>query len=110
MWKAVAAGSDADRPRRVAGAEVTELPGGLLVRPPGPAPASAQALELNNTASVIVELCDGQRTVTQIAAALAGAFGLDALPLAEVTTCIAGLRHAGILAESTYHIAESRRP
>jgi Coenzyme PQQ synthesis protein D (PqqD) len=98
VWKAVAVGSDADRPRRVAGAEVTQLPGGLLVRPPGPAPA--QAHQLNNTASVILELCDGQRTVTQIAAALAEAFALDALPLAEVTTCIAGLRHAGILAES----------
>jgi Coenzyme PQQ synthesis protein D (PqqD) len=105
VWEGVAVGADADRPRRVAGAGVTELPGGLLVRPPGrapvSAPAQAQAHQLNNTASVILELCDGQRTVTQIAAALAGAFGLDAVPLAEVTTCIAGLRRAGILAESS---------
>jgi Coenzyme PQQ synthesis protein D (PqqD) len=98
MREAVRAGSDADadRPRRVAGTEVTELDQGLLVRPAGP--ASEPAHELNNTASIVWELCDGRRSVPQIAAALAGAFGLAALPLAETGACVAQLRDAGILA------------
>ena len=92
----VAVGPAADRPLRVGGIEVTELAEGLMVRPAG----SPAAQQLNNTASVILELCDGHRTVNQIAAALAEAFGLDADPLAEVTACVAGLRSAGILADA----------
>jgi len=62
---------------------------------------------LNNTASVILELCDGQRT-------LAEAFGLDVVPLAEAAACVAGLRQAGVLVGRTHYssttvqIAESR--
>ena len=105
MREAVLAGpdADADRPRRVAGTEVTELDRGLLVRPAGPAPGSAPGSapgpghELNNTAAVVWDLCDGHRSVPQIAAALAGAFGLDDAPVAEVTACVARLRDAGIL-------------
>jgi hypothetical protein len=89
-------GTDVDRPRRVAAAEVTELPRGLLVRPAGPGHGPAH--ELNNTAAVIWELCDGQRSVPQIAAALAGTFGLDSAPLAGVAGCVARLRDAGLLA------------
>jgi peroxiredoxin len=92
-----AAGPAADRPLRVAGSYVVELAEGLMVRPAG----SPAAHQLNNTASVILELCDGHRTVNQIAGALAEEFGLDADPLAEVTACVAGLRSAGILADHT---------
>jgi hypothetical protein len=98
MREAVLPGSGAgpDRPRPVPGAEVTELDAGLLVRPAGPAPGPAH--ELNNTAAVIWKLCDGDRGVPEIAAALAEAFGLDTVPLAEVTACVARFREAGILA------------
>lgn len=85
--------SDADRPRRGAGIEVAELADGLMVRQPEP----VQAYQLNNTASVILELCDGQRTVAAIAEEIAQAFGLQALPLAEVAACVAELRRAGVL-------------
>jgi hypothetical protein len=93
---------DADRPRQVPGTEVTELAAGLLVRPAG----SATAHQLNNTASVIFNLCDGTRTITQITATFAGAFSLGTLPLAEVTACVTGLRQAGILAGPTRRTAE----
>jgi len=69
---------------------------------------------LNNTASVILELCDGQRTLAEIAEVLAEAFGLDAVPLAEAAACVAGLRQAGVLVGRTHYssttvqIAESR--
>ena len=97
MREAFPAGPAADRPQRAAGSEVAELAEGLLVRPAGSRPAQ----QLNNTASVILELCDGRRTVPQIAVVLAEAFGLAADPLAEVAACVAGLRSAGILAGGT---------
>jgi len=48
--------------------------------------------QLNNTASVVLELCDAHRTVAEIAEVLAETFGLDALPLAAAAACVAGLR------------------
>jgi hypothetical protein len=62
------------RPQRAAGIEIVESDGGLLVRQ-----AERQRHHpLNNTASIICELCDGQRTLVQIAEALAEAFELKA--------------------------------
>jgi hypothetical protein len=95
MRETVPAGSGAalDRPRRADGARASERDAGLLIRLD-----SGPAHELNNTAAVIWDLCDGHRTVPQIAAAVAGAFGLGAPPLAEVSASVAQLREAGILA------------
>jgi pyrroloquinoline quinone biosynthesis protein D len=84
------------RPRQAAGTAVTELDEGLLVRPAG----SETPLQLNNTAAAIWELCDGQRTVPQVAAALADAFGLDHQPLTEATATIIEFHQAGLLTES----------
>jgi Coenzyme PQQ synthesis protein D (PqqD) len=83
-----------DRPRRAAGIAVAELPVGLEVRQPEP----PRLYRLNNTASIVLELCDGQHTVAEIAAALAEAFALSVVPLAEAAACVADLRRAGILA------------
>jgi Coenzyme PQQ synthesis protein D (PqqD)/Glycosyl transferase family 2 len=102
--QALPAGPDADQPQREPGIEVTELAAGLVVRPAG----SPAAHQLNNTASVILELCDGRRTVKQIAGLLAEAFELNAVPLAEVTECVAGLRSAGILADPMHYPATTR--
>lgn len=122
-FTAVAAGPpgpDADRPERVPDLEVAEVSAGLMVRQPEP----PRVHQLNNTAAVVFDLCDGRRTVAAIAGAVARAFDLDAPPLAEVTTCVAGLRQAGVLAgrapgptatrvvnaQFTHETAESRRP
>ena len=99
----------ADRPQRAAGAEVTELAQGLLVRPAGPGPGRpGRPRRLNNTASVVWDMSDGQHTVLQIAADLAAAFGLDRLALAEVTGCVEDLHRAGLLIDPVHHDNESR--
>jgi Coenzyme PQQ synthesis protein D (PqqD) len=92
------AAGDADRPRRAGGVKVAELPGGLLVREAGP---QRRQRRLNNTASIVLELCDGRHTVAEIAGALAEAFSLCVLPLAETAACVAELRSAGVLAPAS---------
>jgi coenzyme PQQ synthesis protein D (PqqD) len=91
-----------DRPRRAAGIELAELPDGLIVRQAEP----PRVHQLNNTASVIVELCDGQRTLVEIAEVLASAFELEAPPLAEAADCVAELRHVGVLLDRAHYPAE----
>ena len=83
-------GPGADQPQRAAGLDIAEFAGGLMVRQAEP----LQVHHLNNTASAVLELCDGQTTVAQIASELADAFSLEALPLAEVVACVAELRRA----------------
>ena len=85
---------DADRPRRAAGIEIAEFSDGLMVRPP-----AGRLHQLNNTASIVFELCDGRRTVAEIAGTLAGAFALSDPPLGETVACVADLRRAGVLDE-----------
>lgn len=63
----------------------------LLLHPEG-------AVELSESADAIVRLCDGTRTIEQIAAALAEEF--DATPAAllpDVTSCLAALTQRGLL-------------
>lgn len=84
-----------DQPQRAAGLDIAEFSEGLMVHQAEP----LRVHQLNNTASAILELCDGQTTVAEIAEEIAGAFSLEALPLAEVTACVAELRCAGILAD-----------
>ena len=102
--EAYPAGPEDDQPRQAAGTEVVELAQGLVVRQSKP----LRIHQLNNTASMILELCDGEQTVAEIAEALAEVFALEALPLAEVTACVADLRRAGLLAEQARHPAKTR--
>ena len=86
-----------DRPVRAPGVEVTEVDTGLTARvtsPPG-------EHRLNNTAAIVLTLCDGERTVAAVAAELAECFALVTPPLAEVSACVDGLRRAGILVART---------
>jgi hypothetical protein len=101
-----AGGPDADQPQRAAGLDIAELARGLMVRQAEP----LQVHQLNNTASAVLELCDGQATVAEIAEGIADAFSLDALPLAEVVACVAELRRAGILADRTHGRTEPDDP
>jgi Coenzyme PQQ synthesis protein D (PqqD) len=89
----------ADRPRRAVGIDLAELGHGLLVRQAQP----PRVHLLNNTASMVLEMCDGRHTVAEIAAALGEAFTLDAPPLAEAAACVSGLRQAGVLVNSVGH-------
>jgi Coenzyme PQQ synthesis protein D (PqqD) len=97
-------GPGQDRPRQAAGLETAELPGGLMLRQAEP----PRVHQLNNTASIVWEMCDGQRTLVQIAEALAGAFELDAPPLAEAAACVAELRQTEVLRDRAHYPAVIR--
>jgi hypothetical protein len=84
-----------DRPVPTPGIELAERPGGLVVA------HETRSHELNNTASVVLTLCDGKRTVAEIAGDVAKSFALAVPPLAEVSACVTGLRRAGILLART---------
>ena len=93
-----------DQPVRAAGLEVVELPDGLMVRQAEP----PRVHQVNNTAAIVLESCDGQRTVAEIAEVLAEAFGLEAAPLVETAACVEELRQAGLLGERTHPPAKAR--
>jgi Coenzyme PQQ synthesis protein D (PqqD) len=83
-----------DRPQLAAGTEIAGAPHGVTVRQARP----PRVHQFNNTAAIVLPLCDGQHTVAEIAQALAGAFALQAPPLTEAAACVAELRRAGVLA------------
>lgn len=82
-----------DRPVRASGLELSEVAGGLLIQQQTP----PRVHQLNNTASIVLALCDGKRTVAAVAEELAESFALATPPLAEVSACVDGLRRAGLL-------------
>lgn len=64
----------------------------MLLHPEG-------AVELSESADAIVQLCDGERSVDQIVAALAEEFSADPAELrADVEACLAQLTARGLLA------------
>ena len=82
-----------DRPVASSGLELVDLAAGLVVRLGTP----PREHELNNTAAMVLTLCDGERSVVDVAAELADCFALATPPLAEVCACVDGLRRAGIV-------------
>lgn len=52
---------------------------------------------LNHTAAAVFELCDGRRSVEDIAEELRTLFGLEEAPVAETEECVAGLVKEGVL-------------
>ena len=98
------AGPDEEQPRPAAGIEMAELPEGLIVRQAQP----PRVHQLNNTASVILALCDGQRSIAEIAGVLAETFRLAGPPVAEVTACVAELRRTGVLADIPHYQTKIR--
>jgi hypothetical protein len=88
-----------DQPVRAAEIEVVELADGLMVRQAEP----PRVHQLNNTAAIVLESCDGERTVAEIAEVLAEAFGFETPPLAEAAACVEELRRAGVLADRAHH-------
>ena len=103
-FTAITAMPGSDQPVRAAGLEVVELADGLMVRQAEP----SRVHQVNNTAAIVLESCDGQRTVAEIAEVLAEAFGLEAAPLAETAACVEELRRAGLLGERTHPPAKAR--
>jgi hypothetical protein len=82
-----------DCPRKVDGLDVTEVDDGLVVfHEP-----TDTVHHLNPTAAVVLELCDGSRTTTDIAALLAQAYGLPDPPLEEADRCVRFLAEQGLI-------------
>jgi hypothetical protein len=82
-----------ERPVRAAGIEVQEVADGLMIYQADPECVH----QLNNTASIVYELCDGTNTVPEISEQLAAVFGLNALPADVAEGCIADLRSKGVV-------------
>lgn len=82
-----------DRPVVADGLDVHEVDDGFVVYDP----ANDRVHYLNPTATVVLAACDGTRSVTDLAAVVRDAWQLDAPPTEEVATCVAQLRHEGVL-------------
>jgi hypothetical protein len=52
--------------------------------------------QLNNTAAVVFELCDGHNTVPEIGEQLAAAFGHNGVPADVAYDCVADLWSKGV--------------
>ena len=79
------AGKEGDPPRQADGLEVNEADDGLVVYDP----AHDMVHHLNESASLIFDLCDGTRDVDGIARVVGEAYGLDSPPRDQA---LAGLR------------------
>jgi hypothetical protein len=81
------------RPRRVSGLDINELDDGLIVF----RESTDSVHHLNHTAAFVLELCDGSRTSSDIAALLAEAYGLAEPPVAEAEDCVRSLSEQGLI-------------
>jgi Trypsin-co-occurring domain 2/Coenzyme PQQ synthesis protein D (PqqD) len=82
-----------ERPARAGGLEVQEVADGLMVYQAEPECVH----QLNNTAAVVFELCDGSNTVPEISEQLAAAFGHNGVPAGAAYSCIADLWSKGVI-------------
>jgi PqqD family protein of HPr-rel-A system len=82
-----------DRPRQAESLEVNEAEDGLVVYDA----RQDQVHHLNPSAAVIFDLCDGSRSVDEIAAVLADLYGLDAPPVTETQAGLDELATRGLI-------------
>jgi hypothetical protein len=75
------------------GIEVQEVADGLMVYQAEPECVH----HLNNTAAIVLELCDGNTTVPEISEQLAAVFGLTGVPAGATESCVADLRAKGVI-------------
>jgi hypothetical protein len=81
-------------PTKVQGLDINETDDGLIVYQE----STDRVHHLNQTAAVVLELCDGTRTVEEIARVVAETFGLSTVPELETRTCIEGLSKERLIA------------
>jgi hypothetical protein len=81
------------RPRMVDGLDVNELDDGMIIF----RESTDSVHHLNHTAAFVLQLCDGSRTATDIAALLAEAWQLPEPPLAETEECLRSLAHQELI-------------
>jgi hypothetical protein len=81
------------KPQRVDGLEAHEVDDGYVVYHT----ATDRVHYLNPSASVVYELCDGERTETEIEDLVGAAWEMAEPPRAEVQACLALLRTEGVI-------------
>ena len=81
-------------PRHVEGVEINRVADGYVVYQP----ARDRVHYLNQTATIVLELCNGKNDAAKIASLLQSAYELPDLPLEEVTGCLGQLRAEGLIA------------
>ena len=81
------------RPSRCEGLEVNQVADGLVVYQAAP----EQVHYLNNTSAVIFELCQGDRSIEEIAEQVRDVFSLPAPPSDEVEACVSELVHKAVV-------------
>jgi hypothetical protein len=82
-----------DRPTRADGIEVNPVPEGYVVYDPG----RDRVHQLNHTAALILELCNGENTTEEIVRVLQIAYELEESPEAEALACLDQLREEGLV-------------
>lgn len=86
-----------DRPLAPAGMHWQEQDGQVLLLHPN----AARWAIVNATGLAVARLCDGRRTVAEIAAAVAAPYGLEPeVVLPDVAACLEGLDQAGFLGQA----------
>lgn len=83
-----------DCPKTAAGLEINQVADGYVVYQR----ANDRVHYLNQTATIVLELCNGRNDADQIASLLRSAYGLAEDPAAEVANCLAQLRREGLIA------------
>jgi coenzyme PQQ synthesis protein D (PqqD) len=81
-------------PKLVAGLEINKVADGYIVYQP----ARDRVHYLNHTATIVLELCNGQNSPSEIAGLLQSAYDLPAPPETEVAACLLQLRSEELVA------------
>jgi hypothetical protein len=81
-------------PRHAEGVEINQVADGYVVYHP----ARDRVHYLNQTATIVLELCNGNNDAAKIASLLQTAYELPELPLEEVTGCLGKLHDEGLIA------------
>ncbi len=95
LWKGGPAMPDDTQryPERAPGLEVNEVADGFIVHQPD----RARVHYLNNTAAIVMELCNGRNAEADLPRLLQLAYELSAPPATEVEECLKTLRREGLI-------------
>jgi hypothetical protein len=83
-----------ENPKLASGIEINKVADGYVVYQA----TQDRVHYLNHTATIILELCNGQNSLAEIAGLLQAAYELPARPLEEVTACLNQLTDEGLIA------------
>ncbi len=86
-----------ERFKKIADLEINQVPDGYVIYQPD----RDRVHFLNNTAAAILELCDGEHTLQEIAAILQAAYELDAAPEEDLKSSVSSLVAEGLILPCT---------